>query len=300
MPELGDNGKPSRLWSDRPWDFVKRDSKDGPDEGDYDEDDLVARAEEYAARCHSGQTRKDGVTPYIVHPAEMVASLKQCGIDNPCILAAAWLHDAVEDTDTTLNRIYDEFGPSVCGLVDVLTRRKPHEDHDVYNSRVLSSSHAAKLIKVADTEHNTRTIEYLDKDAQQRKLREAKELYLPLRDELCSIYDAASLFDALEKHINAFEVTEAPESLEQRTYVVIRKGWIESERGWGQKPYGYSLHLTEEDMKAFIEEHWSAWPDEAPEWYYGPDIMSSPRPFEVDEKTYQEIKKSRNGIRKQE
>lgn len=267
-------------------------------EGEFE--DIVRRAEIFATGRHAGQTRKDGVTPYIVHPAEMVASLKQCGIGNPCILAAAWLHDVVEDTDTTVEDVSDEFGRDISGLVDTLTRRKPHENHDVYNSRVLSSSHAAKLIKVADTEHNIRTIECLDKDVQQRKLREAKELYLPLRDELCSIYGAAPLFDALEEHIRAFEGEDSAEAEGQRTYVVIRKGWIESERGWGQKPYGYSLHLTEGDMKAFIDEHWSKWPDEVPEWFYGPDIMSFPRPFEVDEKTYQDIKKSRNGIRKDE
>ena len=262
-------------------------------------EDMVKRAEIFATERHAGQMRKDNATPYIVHPAEMVASLKQSGIEYPYILAAAWLHDTVEDTDTTLDEIYDEFGPSVCGLVDVLTRRKPKERHDIYNSRVLSSNSAAKIIKVADLEHNMRTIEYLEEEAQERKIREAKELYLPLRDELCTLYNAAPLFDALEGHINTIEGADTAESLEQRTYVVIRKNWIESERGWGQKPDGYSLHLTEQDLDQFVKEHWAEWPDEIPDWYYGPDIMSSPRPFEVDEKTYNEIKKSKNGIKRQ-
>lgn len=335
-------------------------------------EDIVKRAKIFATERHAGQTRKDSRTPYIVHPAMMVASLKQCGIDDPYILAAAWLHDTVEDTNTTLDEIYGEFGPSVCGLVDALTRRKPHENHDLYNSRVLSSSHAARLIKVADTEHNIRTIECLDDQAQERKLREAKDIYLLMREELCQVYDAKPLFDKLEDHVSKLEGTtqdgsddsydaydynegyvqpqpwwygggtdnfdkeayekarnkwlmsigKAPkwmyeqaykeyleregklesmcedEKEETRTYVVIRKNWIESERGWGQKPDGYSLHLTEEDMKEFIREHWAEWPDKVPDWYYGPDIMSSPRPFEVDEKTYNEIKESEHGIKR--
>jgi len=168
-------------------------------------EDMVKRAEIFATERHAGQMRKDNATPYIVHPAEMVASLKQCGIDHSYILAAAWLHDTVEDTNTTLDEIYDEFGPSVCGLVDVLTRRKPKQGHDIYNSRILSSNSAAKIIKVADLEHNMRTLEHLDKEAQERKLREAKELYLPLREDLCTLYECAPLFNALEEHVREYE-----------------------------------------------------------------------------------------------
>lgn len=285
---------------------------------------LVRTAEIFATWHHAGQTRKDNVTPYIVHPAEVVASLKAIGMDDPVVLAAAWLHDTVEDTDLALDTIYAQFGDDVGDLVDIVTRRgESDEDRAGYHRRVLSSCPEAKLLKLADLEHNFRSIECLDEEAQARKLKEAREYYLPLKDELCALYPCEKLFDSLDRQMDAYLAQEGEgsaleekatkktekkrksaakraEAEEQRTYVVIRKGWIESERGWGQKPYGYSLHLTEEDMKAFIEEHWSTWPDEAPEWYYGPDIMSSPRPFEVDEKTYQDIKRSRNGIRKDE
>ena len=148
-------------------------------------------------------------------------------------------------------------------------------------------------------------MEYLDEEAQERKLREANEYYLPLKGELCAEYSCDDLFSTLERRVRDYETGKGSESEgredkeeeELRTYIVVRREWMESERGWGQSPYGYSLHLNEEDLKAFIEEHWEKWPDEAPDWYYGPD-WSSQKPFEVDEETYQEIKASKNGIRK--
>jgi len=195
-------------------------------------EDMVKRAEIFATERHAGQMRKDDTTPYIVHPAEMVASLKQCGIDHPYILAAAWLHDTVEDTDTTLDEIYDEFGPTVCGLVDTLTRRKPKEGDDIYNSRVLSSNSAAKIIKVADLEHNMRTIEYLEEEAQERKIHEAKELYLPLRDELCQVYDAEPLFDELENHVSKSEGTTQDGSDDWYNSWSYNDGYVQPQPWW--------------------------------------------------------------------
>lgn len=262
------------------------------------EGDVVAQAEAFAARCHAGQTRKDGVTPYIVHPAEVVATLRSCGISDGSVLAAAWLHDVVEDTPTTLEEVTAEFGERIGLLVDVLTRRgKGKRDRERYHSRILKGESAAQLVKVADLEHNFRSMEYLDEEAQERKLREAREYYLPLRDGLCEEYSCDALFSTLERRVRDFERREDGDDGQSRTYVVVRQEWMESERGWGQKPYGYSLHLTEPDRKAFIEDHWKDWPDEVPDWYYGPD-WSSPKPFEVDEKTYREIKASRNGVRR--
>ncbi len=355
--------------------------------------DMVAQAEAFAARCHAGQTRKDGVTPYITHPAEVVATLRACSITDESVLAAAWLHDVVEDTSVTLEEVTAEFGERIGLLVDVLTRRgKGKRDRERYHRRILRGERAAQLVKVADLEHNFRSMEYLDEGAQERKLREANEYYLPLKDGLCEEYSCDAMFSTLERRVREHEsgrmkdkadtsddwydswdsdegyiepqpwwygggtghfdektygrehdrwawgqgkLTEFPESLregreekkgkkadenaaegleekcasakkpakkarkkeEPRTYVVVRREWMESERGWGQSPYGYSLHLNEEDLKAFIEEHWEKWPDEVPDWYYGPDWSSS-KPFEVDEATYQEIKASKNGIRR--
>lgn len=81
---------------------------------------------------------------------------------------------------------------------------------------------------------------------------------------------------------------------------VVCQEWLESERGWGCRPDGASLHLTNADLDAYVKEYWErekqfnpsgAVPDE----YSRPD--GSPRLIEVDAKTYNAVKKSKNGVR---
>lgn len=71
--------------------------------------------------------------------------------------------------------------------------------------------------------------------------------------------------------------------------------WEESERGWGVRPDGYSLHLTPEDAKAYIEAYWKEQPKEVPDEYERP--CGTPYLTEVDRKTHNAIKRSANGIR---
>ena len=83
---------------------------------------MAQRAAEVATQAHHGQVRAgDGTVPYIAHPAEVVQILVQHGIDRAPILAAAWLHDVVEDTALTLADL-TSFGPTVVDLVDRLTK----------------------------------------------------------------------------------------------------------------------------------------------------------------------------------
>lgn len=83
-------------------------------------------------------------------------------------------------------------------------------------------------------------------------------------------------------------------NLEQR--VVIRQDWEESELGWGVRPDGYSLHLSQEDWKAFRKEYWKGMPKEVPEEYSRES--DAPYHVRVDKKTFQAIKNSKNGIRR--
>ena len=76
--------------------------------------------------------------------------------------------------------------------------------------------------------------------------------------------------------------------------VIVQK-WEESERGWGQRPDGYSLHQTEEDRQEFIEEYWERMPDDVPDEYSRPD--GTPYRAEVDDETFAKVKASKNGIR---
>lgn len=85
-------------------------------------------------------------------------------------------------------------------------------------------------------------------------------------------------------------------------HTVIKVMWEESERGWGVRPDGYSLHLSKEDAEQFIKEYWAGLPDEVPDEYSRPSTLIhegsiGSGTIDIDEATYQKIKKSKNGIR---
>ena len=69
---------------------------------------------------------------------------------------------------------------------------------------------------------------------------------------------------------------------------IVYQGWLESERGWGQRPNGYSLHLSLGDRKRYIENYWDRMPDDAPREYSRPSC--NPKVAKVTEKLYNKIK----------
>ena len=79
------------------------------------------------------------------------------------------------------------------------------------------------------------------------------------------------------------------------THQVIVQKWEESERGWGTRPDGYSLHLTKADRVAFIEAYWRRMPDEVQDEYSR--ASGSPYSAEVDEATFARVKAGKRGIR---
>lgn len=78
------------------------------------------------------------------------------------------------------------------------------------------------------------------------------------------------------------------------TYTVVRQDWMESERGWGMRPDGHTLHLTSADRDAYVKAYWDRMPDEVPDEYSAP--YGDPVSVKVDESVYQKIKASKNGI----
>ncbi|WP_058910516.1 HD domain-containing protein [Entomohabitans teleogrylli] len=132
---------------------------------------LEDRARRFAARAHAacGQRRKYTDEPYIVHP-QAVVELVRSVCRQETVLAAAWLHDTVEDTDTTLEDIAERFGAEVASLVAMVTnppvaqelnRPQRKYQHFLYTAQ---GSAAAQTIKIADIIDNTR--ELLRFDAQ--------------------------------------------------------------------------------------------------------------------------------------
>jgi (p)ppGpp synthase/HD superfamily hydrolase len=132
-------------------------------------DDSIDRARLFAASAHAGQARKYTNEPYLNHPAAVV-DLVRGRPHTPEMLAAAWLHDAVEDTNVTIGQIRHLFGDTVARLVDELTDVSRPEDGSRSKRKALDRAHTAqaspdaKTIKLADLIDNTRSIAEHDPD----------------------------------------------------------------------------------------------------------------------------------------
>jgi len=146
---------------------------------------LIERAYEAAARCHAGQSRKSG-DPYITHPLAVATILAELGMNHETI-AAALLHDTVEDTPYTLGELRRDFGDEIAMLVDGVTkldRVKYGEAAQAETVRkmvvAMSRDIRVLVIKLADRLHNMRTLRYLPRPKQERIARETLEIYAPL------------------------------------------------------------------------------------------------------------------------
>jgi guanosine-3',5'-bis(diphosphate) 3'-pyrophosphohydrolase len=126
---------------------------------------IVEHARDLAQRAHHGQTRKYTGEPYINHPKAVVALIESVGIDDEATIAAAWLHDVVEDCNIPLFIIKDEFGDKIADLVIALTdpparaggpNRAARKMID--RARLAAASEKAQSIKCADIIDNTLSI----------------------------------------------------------------------------------------------------------------------------------------------
>lgn len=127
---------------------------------------LYEEALRLAARAHRGQARKTGNVPYVTHPVHVSVILARYGFSEE-VMAAAVLHDVVEDQDVTLDEIREQFGAHVADIVDVLTEQKLDEEgkrrpweirKEEAVAHMRRASEEAAVVKVADTLHNARSI----------------------------------------------------------------------------------------------------------------------------------------------
>jgi GTP pyrophosphokinase len=152
---------------------------------------LIDRAHAWAARAHQGQKRKTG-DPYITHPVAVAEMLAGYGLDEPTI-AAALLHDTVEDTTLSLEEIRSEFGNEIARLIDGVTKL----DRVRYSNREQAQAASIRkmvvamaqdvrvlLIKLFDRLHNLRTSGALRPEKQVRVARETLDVYAPLAHRL--------------------------------------------------------------------------------------------------------------------
>ncbi|MBI2024887.1 MAG: bifunctional (p)ppGpp synthetase/guanosine-3',5'-bis(diphosphate) 3'-pyrophosphohydrolase [Candidatus Harrisonbacteria bacterium] len=152
----------------------------------YKQNNLVQRAYDFSKQAHVGQKRKNG-DPYFVHCAAAAESVAEWGLDEATI-AAALLHDVVEDTPHTLEEIKNQFGEDVTFLVDGVTKiskvRYRGIEAKVENLRkfilYLSQDVRVILVKLADRLHNMKTLYAVPSQKQKRIALETMEIYAPL------------------------------------------------------------------------------------------------------------------------
>src|SRR6266496_3936049 len=151
------------------------------------DEELLNRAYVYAMRAHGEQNRASG-DPYISHPLEVAAILTELKLDDATI-AAALLHDTIEDTDATRAEIDRVFGHEIGRLVEGLTKLKrlelvSKEAKQAENLRKLLLAIAddvrVLLIKLADRLHNMRTLEFVPHASRRRIAEETLDIYAPL------------------------------------------------------------------------------------------------------------------------
>ena len=166
---------------------------------------LIRKAYEFAAEKHKEQFRRSG-EPYIQHPLEVAYIVAQLQ-SGPATIASAFLHDVVEDTDTTIEQIEEMFGGDVAKIVDALTKiqrmKLSHmtaEDFEAEDHRKIFLGMAQDvrviLVKLADRLHNMRTLESLAPHRQIALAKETLEVFTPIAHRL-GIYTVQSELEDL-------------------------------------------------------------------------------------------------------
>ncbi len=176
---------------------------------------LIEKAFEYAKNKHCNQFRKSG-EPYIIHPLEVSIILAELHA-GPNTICAGLLHDVVEDTDTTLEEVANEFNPDVASIVDGVTKINKLQFSSLEKAQV--SNHQKMLfamakdirvviVKLADRMHNMRTLDWMVPEKQVRIAKETLEIYAPIADKLGMFHIKSELQDRSLKYIDPVMYTK--------------------------------------------------------------------------------------------
>lgn len=191
--------------------------------------ELIKKAYVFSGVVHQGQTRLSG-EPYMSHPIEVAAILTSLKMDASTV-ATGLLHDTVEDTHTTLEKVEELFGTEISHLVDGLTKLskisfEKKEEHEAENFRKMILAMAKDIriimIKLADRLHNMRTLEALPRHRQESIARETLDIYAPLANRIGIGWMKTELEDLSFKYLYPDKYTLFKDKLE--------KGKVESQK----------------------------------------------------------------------
>jgi len=151
----------------------------------------MRKAYDFASAAHVGQMRMSG-EPYFLHPAAVAMTLAEMGFDEHAV-AAGLLHDTVEDTSASIEEIDSEFGEQVADIVDGVTKislmtfdSKEEAQAENIRKMILAMSHDMRvpIVKLADRQHNMRTLEFQKPHKRILISQETMDIYAPLANRL--------------------------------------------------------------------------------------------------------------------
>lgn len=214
VPLAAEKATPRKPQMMRQYDLIERVRAYNPNSDEA----LLNRAYVYAMKAHGDQRRASG-DPYFSHPIEVAAILTDLKLDDATI-AAALLHDTIEDTDATRADIDQLFGKDIGALVEGLTKLKKldlvtKEAKQAENLRKLLLAIVddvrVLLVKLADRLHNMRTLEYMPSASRRRTAEETLEIYAPLAGRM-GMHEMREELDDLafrELYPDAYQVVTA-------------------------------------------------------------------------------------------
>ncbi|HET9014012.1 MAG TPA: bifunctional (p)ppGpp synthetase/guanosine-3',5'-bis(diphosphate) 3'-pyrophosphohydrolase [Thermomicrobiaceae bacterium] len=192
--------------------------------------EVIRRAYDFASEAHEGKRRRSG-EPYITHPVEVAIILAEVQLDQET-LAAALLHDVIEDTDVTVEELTSVFGERIARLVDGVTKlgriRWTTEEEQASREKERQAESLRKmflamvddvrvvLIKLADRLHNMRTLEHMPRAKQLRSAQETMEIYAPLANRLGIWQFKSELEDLALRYLDPQTYFSIERALERR------------------------------------------------------------------------------------
>src|SRR5579863_4963671 len=191
-----------------------------------DDVELLRKAFEFSCLEHKTQKRLSG-EPYVSHPLEVANVLADMKLDVVC-LAGGMLHDVVEDTPTTIERVRQEFGPEVAGIVEGVTKISriqfsSPEEQQAENVRkmvlAMVDDIRVVLVKLADRLHNMRTLGFLPPPRRERMARETLEIYAPIAHRLGMGKVRGELEDLAFRHLEPEAFEDLKRTIESRRKV---------------------------------------------------------------------------------
>ena len=187
--------------------------------------ETLVRAYHYAEKAHEGQKRASGEA-YFIHPCAVAQILIELGLDCATV-AAAFLHDVIEDTPVTEEDIRSNFGDEILGLVLGVTKLdkivfKSQEEEEAENFRKIFVAMAKDIrviiIKLADRLHNMRSLNFLSKERQIKMAHETLGIYTPLAGRLGISQIKCELEDLCLKYLEPEAYEYLVENIHQKLY----------------------------------------------------------------------------------